>query len=466
MSAPKPTHCLARQIAGIVLLAQVLCALGLSVSTLDHERRIRQRSFDVQLQGHSDSLLGAIQDAEDPDDNVTVDQSELRLPSRDVYAVYGTDGRLIGCSKEAPRDLLALQQDGFRSMRSRNVSYRLLQRPGLRIIDRSENNGVGLRRPVTILYASPEGHIWHEVLEAASFDLAAIAFAATCSVLLVLAYLRRALRPLSALAEHSSRITTDNLYFTTPASVKRLKELAPLGDALEDTVARLRGAFENEKRFFGDAAHELKTAVAVVKSSLQVLTLRDRCPLEYRSGLEHALTDTDRVEKLVAQMLRLSNIEEAEEQDGNTTNLSLATEAICRIFKTLAETRQVSLKQELAPDLLIRVLPERVDTLLSNLLMNAIQHSASGSSVLIRTTGESGLVRLEVIDSGRGISKEALPYIFERFYREDASRSRVTGGAGLGLPICKAIVEKAGGTIAVQSQQRAGTTFTVIFTQT
>ena len=129
--------------AGIVLFAQVLCALGLSVSTLDHERRIRQHSFDVQLQGHSDSLLGAIQDAEDPDDNVTVDESELKLPSRDVYAVYGSDGRLIGSSKKAPPDLLARRRDGFRSMRSQGVSYRLLQRPALRIIDRGEKMALG-----------------------------------------------------------------------------------------------------------------------------------------------------------------------------------------------------------------------------------------------------------------------------------------------------------------------------------
>ena len=93
-----------------------------------------------------------------------------------------------------------------------------------------------------------------------------------------------------------------------------------------------------------------------------------------------------------------------------------------------------------------------------------MQHSRPGSTVVIRVDrAGAGAVRLQVIDEGSGISAEALPHIFERFYREDASRSRDTGGTGLGLAICKSIAEAAGGAIEVRSVVGQGTTVRVTF---
>ena len=105
-------------------------------------------------------------------------------------------------------------------------------------------------------------------------------------------------------------------------------------------------------------------------------------------------------------------------------------------------------------------------TLLSNLLLNAIQHSPARSIVEARLTSETGAVVLEIQDHGDGIDPEALPHIFDRFYRGDPSRARSTGGTGLGLAICKAIVQKAGGAIDIASQPdpnlpNRGTTVTV-----
>jgi signal transduction histidine kinase len=99
--------------------------------------------------------------------------------------------------------------------------------------------------------------------------------------------------------------------------------------------------------------------------------------------------------------------------------------------------------------------------LISNLLMNALQHSPPASNVALRVLNEAGTVQLIIQDHGDGINHEALPHIFDRFYRGDPSRARSTGGAGLGLAICKAVVEKAGGTIELKSEPGKGTTATV-----
>ena len=247
------TRSLTRRVVAIVLVAQMVCAIMLCSAALTHERHTRLRAFDTRLDGRSDSLLGAIQDAEDPDDNVTIDPAELKVPREDVYAVYNQGGRLLGTSAAAPAALIVRGKDEYRDVRVEGVRYRVLQREALRVIDRAENGGVGLRRPVTILYASPERHVWHEILEAARFYLITIALAAILTVLLVVVLLRRELRPLADLATAASEISAPALLFTAPASALAVLELRPLADVLERAVTRLRESFAKEHRFVGDS---------------------------------------------------------------------------------------------------------------------------------------------------------------------------------------------------------------------
>src|SRR5579875_3589080 len=98
---------LARRAVATVIVVELLCAIAFAGTALWHERRTRLRAFDVMLQGRSDSLLGAVQDAEDPEDNVTIDPVELKVPAEDVYAVYNKGGRLVGTSPQAPEAVIA-----------------------------------------------------------------------------------------------------------------------------------------------------------------------------------------------------------------------------------------------------------------------------------------------------------------------------------------------------------------------
>jgi signal transduction histidine kinase len=458
------TRSLIRQTIGIVLGAQILCTALLCGAALLHEWHTRFRAFDVRIQGHSDSLLGAIQDAEDPDDNVTIDPTELKIPDEDVYAVYNQGGRLLGTSARASESLISRGKDGFRDLRTNGTSYRVLQREALRVIDRAENGGVGLRRPVTIVYASPEGHVWHEILEAVRFNLIAIALAASLSVAFVTMRLRRALRPLSDLAEEAAHISAPSLDFNAPASVLQIRELRPLTNVLTDTVARLRESFSKEHRFVGDAAHELKTAIAVIRSSVQVLMMKQRSGDEYRAGLERILEDNQRVEAIVSQMLQLARLEEVRTTNVAALDIGEAVWPVVTQLQPIADEHGLEVRVECSPMLLVRISPEAAQILVSNLLLNAIQHSKPASSVSLWVRQKvSGGVSLEVVDRGNGIGPEALPHIFERFYREDTSRSRETGGTGLGLAICKSIVDAAAGTIEVESTVGMGTTVRVTF---
>jgi len=447
-----------------VLLIELLCALAFVWTAVWHERRIRLRGLDAVLIGRADSLIGAIRDAEDPEDTVKVDPAEFNPPATDLYAVYDEGGQLIGVSSTAPPAIIARVRNGFKDARTGNHDYRILQRGAVRIIDREESGGPGIRRPVTVVYAIRSDHLWHEVFEAASFyALMSVGLLAVTGLALVI-LLRKLLDPIRALAIEAADIGMDSLTFHPPPAAMRVRELTPLAEALSAMIARLRVAFELQHQFITDAAHELKTAVAVVRSTIQVLGMRERSANEYRRGLDDVLSDNERVEDLVSKMLTLARFEEKSVPQVDPIDLSRPVEVALTKLASFAEGRGVLLRPHLEQGIQVNLSPAAAEILASNLILNALQHSPSGSDVIVslrlRKSGERRAV-LVVQDFGSGIAPQNLTKIFDRFFREDPSRSRETGGFGLGLAICKSIVVAADGEIGVQSVLGQGTVVNV-----
>ena len=449
----------------VALSAQLVCAAILCTAALWHEFHSRMHALDVQIQGSADSVLGAVQDAEDVDANVTLDPAELKLPPHDVFAVYNQGGRLLGASPNAPMSLIARTEAGFRDARLQGEKYRVFQRDGLRVIDRAEYSGVGLRRPVTLVYAVPEGHLRHEVFEAANFYIVTILLATGAMAFALPALLRRTLQPLADLATAAGEIEAPAFPFNPPAAAVHLSELRPLTQVLHRSISRVRASFAREHQFVSDAAHELKTAVAVVRSSAQLLLLKRRTEAEYKDGLERVVDDVDRLESLITQMLQLARFEETGQEGVPTIELGEIAHHVATLLKPIADQRQVSVRVEAPPGVQVRLRRDLAEALVSNLLLNAIQHSSPMSPPVVVSVVQSsaGSADLSVTDNGCGISPEALPHIFERFYREDRSRSRETGGTGLGLAIAKSVVEAARGRITVESTPGLGTTMHVTF---
>lgn len=254
-----------RQTITIVLSAQIAFALVLGSVAVLSERHTRMRALEQQISGRSDSLLGAIQDAEDPEDNITIDPAELRLPFEDRYAVYSDTGKLIGRSGEAGSALPRTGALGVSSLRIDGLRFNVLRRTALRIIDRAEYGGVGLRRPVVIVYASPERYVLHEVFEAVGRFLLAITLTSAAVVFITALLLRKTLQPIRELALAAQRVTPASLQFDAPPDAIQVQELKPLATTLSTLIDELREAFLKEQRFVGDAAHELKTAVSTLR---------------------------------------------------------------------------------------------------------------------------------------------------------------------------------------------------------
>lgn len=458
------SHSLAGRAIALVLMTELICALAFSIISIWHEGRSRLHAFDVMLQGRSDSLLGAIQDAEDPGDNVTIDPRELRVPGNDVYAVYNAGGQLVGASANAPAVLLRREGDGIRMIDVGHRHYRVLQREALRIIDRAETHGVGLRRPVTIIYASPTDHIWGEVIEAAGFYIAWSIVLICLTALILIVTLRKLISPIKELAREATEVQGHSKEFSPPQSALKVKELRLLAEALAETIRKLQLALHMQHRFLSDAAHELKTAVAVERSTVQLLAMRSRSVEEYSEGLARILEDNERLEQLVGRMLTLARFEEQGTKVSDAVDLGCCAEKTSDSLRQWAGARGIGLSVEIEKNVKVLLSDEAAEILVSNLLMNAVQHSPGGTQVSVSVGARDHMsALLQVRDAGEGISAESLPHVFDRFYREDRSRSRATGGAGLGLAICKSIVEGANGSIAIESAMGKGTTVSVKF---
>jgi signal transduction histidine kinase len=239
-------------------------------------------------------------------------------------------------------------------------------------------------------------------------------------------------------------------------------ELAPLAGAIATVLDRLHESFRQQRDFTSDAAHELKTSVAILKSTLQSLLQKPRAGQEYRAGLEDSLQDCERLEDLLERMLRLARIEEwagaGTPRDVGSAELATTCEAAIARIERMAAARNVRLElANSAASVNLRADPKDLELIWVNLLENAVQYSPSGSSVVLRTARNGAeTVVVSVEDCGPGVSPAELPHIFERFRRGDPSRARATGGFGLGLAICKALVEAYGGRIEAANRTPQG----------
>jgi signal transduction histidine kinase len=471
----KTRNSIAFRLIAAVLAVELFSSIAVIFLALGYERHTHFIAFDIMLRGRADSLLVAVQDSEDPQANVIFNQTGLRLPPDDVYEVYDQSGRLLGRSNNwqgTPQAVWNNPTDGYMRLRFNNRHYRVLRIHGSRFVDATEPGG-GKLRPVTILYGAPTEMVWHAIRGAVEFYAAGSLLLLVVTGPLIAWLLHRGLLPLRQLATLASRVSVDSWQFSPPDSARATPELAPLTHALESVLQRLERSFQQQRAFVSDAAHELKTSVAVIKSSLQLLGMKRRTTEEYKAGLERCLVDCQRMEEIVSGMLTLAREESAAprpDAPSPTADLAASLHQVVAQLETVARVRGIQVAvapalsgDETVPDassLLVPIASEDCALFLSNLLLNALQHSPSGSLVEARLTRGPESVTLQIEDHGEGIDPAALPHVFDRFFRGDPSRTRSTGGTGLGLSIVKAVVEKAGGSISIASQPSLGTTVT------
>jgi len=267
----------------------------------------------------------------------------------------------------------------------------------------------------------------------------------------------RALSSIDKITNTAHRISSEDLSarLNLPDHGDEVSRLANTFDAM---LARIESGFVRERQFTADASHELRTPLTVMQTILGFVREGDRPVQEYRQALDDLAEETNRLQGLVEDLLQLARGERGVNLNREEIDLALLLADVVDSLRPLAENKRLKLTCDLPPSLVVSGDTDQLIRLIVNLLDNAIKYTENGSITLSAHESE-GYAVIEVADTGIGILPEHMPYIFERFYTVEPSRS--SGGTGLGLPIARQIVQAHGGRLEVHSEAGRGTRATV-----
>jgi len=273
---------------------------------------------------------------------------------------------------------------------------------------------------------------------------------------------RRGIRPVEEVATTARHITSTNLR-------ERIQpegypsELASLAATFNKMLDGLEESFERISRFSADIAHDLRTPVNNIRGEAEVALARARTVEEYREALASCLEEAVRLSDLITDLLFLARAESPlAHLHRESINVGELLSGIREYYEASAADHGVSLSTVVPCEPVIAQLDRTLlQRAVGNLVSNALAHTPPGKSVVLGASVEPATVRIEVSDTGEGIPSEALPRVFDRFFRVDESRSQASGGTGLGLAIVHSIMLLHGGNVEIASQVGQGTRVTL-----
>jgi two-component system heavy metal sensor histidine kinase CusS len=273
---------------------------------------------------------------------------------------------------------------------------------------------------------------------------------------------RHGIRPVEEMATTARHISSTNLRERILAEGYP-SELASLANTFNQMLDRLEESFERISRFSADIAHDLRTPVNNIRGEAEVALARARTIDEYRDVLESCLEEAVRLSDLVGDLLFLARAESPlTHLRRERVNVAELLDVVREYYEASAAEGSVSLTTAVADEPLIAELDRTLlQRAVGNLVSNALAHTPPGGAVVLRSNVDSSTIRIAVSDTGVGIPAEALPRVFDRFFRVDSSRSQASGGTGLGLAIVQSIALLHGGNVRISSQPGRGTTVTL-----
>ena len=460
-----------RLVAGMLGgLALLLGLFGFGVYEMIH--RALAGEFDASLAGAARTLAATV---EADDDEIEIEFDADQLPEfvageQPGYFQFWLEGpsvlrRSPSLGKaDLPRFWGTIDQPAFREMTLPNG--RTGRAVGIRFAPADEDEREQEKhrappgpRPVTLVVARDT-----VALEARLASLrwllmgaGAGAMAAAMGVSLLVA--RGVLRPLNSLAGRIADIKTDDLSCRIGTGGMPT-EIEPVARKLDDLLARLEAAFNRERAFTANVAHELRTPLAGVRSTIEVALSRARGPAEYREALADCLAIAGRMQSMTANLLALARLEAGQEAfQFEQVNLRELVTACWGAVAEAARSRGIVFEGKLPAGLSCTSSREGLSTVMRNLLDNAVEYADEGGRIEVThaVTGDS--VEIAVSNTGCGLSPEDVSHVFDRFWRGDRARTQAGIHCGLGLTLVQRCVEALGG--AVSASVDAPGVFTV-----
>ena len=444
MTSP-PTHSLKRRLLWFVLVAILLAAVLQAVTAYQGALRQADALFDDHLQQMARSLRGGvplgIAQLEDDEDK-----------GFDLFVqIWGPDGTQIFRSTRSalpPRAVL-----GFSDVEAHGNQYRVYT----------------LQTPLQTVQIAQD--LSARTARARALALRAVMPFVLLTPLLMLAVwwiIRRSLAPIERARREVAHRAADD--FSPLAGGGLPDEVRPLVDELNLLFGRVRSAFDAQKNFVADAAHELRSPLTALKLQAQALRRSADDPAARDAGIARLNQGIDRAIRLVEQLLLLAREEAGTGQAGDSESVELQTAVKLAVADVLPQARQKQIdiglvnNQTALPTVSVNGQAEAWRILLRNLLDNAVKYTPAGGQIDVSIELRDGQAVLTVEDSGPGIAEEDRPRVFDRFFR--ASDAAPETGSGLGLAIVKVIAERHGATLALgHSEHLGGLRVEVRFTQ-
>jgi two-component system OmpR family sensor kinase len=390
-------------------------------------------------------------------------------------AVYLPDGALIGTSDyivQAPRAAQAAAttvQDASTNAHSADW-YTLLTNPeGRRQVATLLPVMAGGQTVLVLQIATPSAPIDQTVTATAVMLGLGVLLALAIAALVTPPLVRAALRPLEEMERTTALISSGDELAMRLNEPPTQDEIGRLARSFNHMVARLEAAFARQKRFVADVSHELRTPLTALGGGMEMLLIGAEAgdPEASRRLLRGMYAEVERMRRLAEDLLTLTRLDEGHiELRVERLDPGALLEGVCEQAQHLARGQEIRCDVE-SPLPAIEVDADRIRQVLLNLVDNALKFTPPPGTVTLRARREvSDGVILEVEDSGRGIPADALPHVFDRFYRADPARARMAGqvgGSGLGLAIAKSLVRANGGRIAIASTEGRGTSVVVRF---
>jgi len=269
---------------------------------------------------------------------------------------------------------------------------------------------------------------------------------------------RLGLRPLREIEETATAITAGDLSHRVDVANEHT-EVGHVGLAINAMLGRIEASDSRLRRFVADASHELRTPLAAVRAYAELFSRGAASrPEDLARSMSGITRETERMSVLVEDLLLLARLDEGRPLEREPVQLDELVHESVDAARALDPERPLELADE---PVTVRGDRDRLRQIVDNLLSNVRSHTQPGTSARVRVRREGDRAVVEVEDDGPGLSAEELERIFERFYRADASRSRASGGVGLGLSIVAAVVRAHGGDVGATSEPGRGATFRI-----
>lgn len=450
----------------IIFLFSTLIYLGM--------RFILFNEIDRNLDSTADAVVKAY-----PEASPLYQQFDLAQSFADNQVPMGieivrSNGEVIYRSEAAKRINLNIVSSRVRTT-FRFMNYKIEQVREL-IITREPVNGAKHFRVLMKRFYFKENFIgWVQVIQPVDHivrqlgtlkNVLLIALLVSLLIILLAGYFlsKSSLRPIQQIIASANKISHSNLSERI-RMLENKDELQELANTLNNLFDRLDNAFQSQKQFISDAAHELRTPLAILRTGIEAEINNETVSEENRNKLIQNLDTVSRLSSLVEKLLLLSRLENARIEERRVpTDIGEMLSKAAEDIGMMAEEKNQQLVIETVPELLVNADPDLLYQALFNILTNAVKYTPHDGKVTATARASGTTVEIQICDNGIGINEEEQKLIFNRFYRADKSRGKEKG-YGLGLAITRQIILLHKGRILLHSAENKGTTVSVILPQ-